>query len=58
MIWFGIIVVVVTEISLITPPIGMNVFVLRSVMPDVPRRCGRSFAASTGSGPRTSCGWR
>ncbi|MFV0410024.1 MAG: TRAP transporter large permease [Paracoccus sp. (in: a-proteobacteria)] len=35
LIWFAIIVVVVTEISLITPPIGMNVFVLRSVMPDV-----------------------
>ena len=34
--WFAIIVVVVTEISLITPPIGMNVFVLRSVLPDVP----------------------
>jgi TRAP-type C4-dicarboxylate transport system permease large subunit len=36
LIWFAIIVVVVTEISLITPPIGMNVFVLRSVLPDVP----------------------
>ena len=36
--WFAIIVVVVTEISLITPPIGMNVFVLRSVLPDVPLR--------------------
>ncbi|MDX8352957.1 TRAP transporter large permease [Cognatiyoonia sp. IB215182] len=35
LIWFGIIVVVVTEISLITPPIGLNVFVLRSVVPDV-----------------------
>lgn len=35
-IWFGIIVVVVTEISLITPPVGMNVFVLRSVLRDVP----------------------
>ncbi|MTI45291.1 tripartite ATP-independent transporter DctM subunit [Roseibium hamelinense] len=35
-IWFGIIVVVVTEISLISPPIGLNVFVLRSVLPDVP----------------------
>lgn len=34
-IWFGIIVVVVTEISLISPPIGLNVFVLRSVLPDV-----------------------
>lgn len=35
LIWFGIIVVVVTEISLITPPIGMNIFVLRSVVKDV-----------------------
>lgn len=35
MIWFGIIVVLVTELGLITPPIGMNVFVVRSVMPDI-----------------------
>ena len=28
--------VVVTEISLITPPIGLNVFVIRSVLPEVP----------------------
>ncbi|WP_370197906.1 TRAP transporter large permease [Roseibium sp.] len=35
-IWFGIIVVVVTEISLITPPVGLNVFVLRAVVGDVP----------------------
>jgi len=35
MVWFGIIVVVVTEISLITPPVGLNVFVLRGVLPDV-----------------------
>ncbi|MEM7422918.1 MAG: TRAP transporter large permease [Pseudomonadota bacterium] len=34
-VWFGIIVVVVTEISLITPPVGLNVFVLRGVVPDV-----------------------
>lgn len=34
-IWFGIVVVVVTEISLITPPVGLNVFVLRGVLPDV-----------------------
>jgi TRAP-type C4-dicarboxylate transport system permease large subunit len=36
LIWFGVIVVVVTEISLITPPIGLNVFVIRSVLPEVP----------------------
>ncbi|SDD17548.1 TRAP transporter large permease [Ruegeria marina] len=34
-IWFGIIVVVVTEISLITPPVGLNVFVLKGVVGDV-----------------------
>ncbi|MBE7422159.1 MAG: TRAP transporter large permease [Zoogloeaceae bacterium] len=38
LIWFGIIVVVVTEISMITPPVGLNVFVLRSVLPDVPTK--------------------
>ena len=35
LIWFGILVVVATEISLITPPIGMNVFVLKGVLRDV-----------------------
>jgi tripartite ATP-independent transporter DctM subunit len=35
-VWFGIIVVCVIEISLITPPVGMNIFVLSSVAPDVP----------------------
>jgi C4-dicarboxylate transporter DctM subunit len=34
-IWFGILVVCVIEISLITPPVGMNIFVLSSVMPSV-----------------------
>lgn len=35
LIWFGIVVVVVTEISLITPPVGLNVFVLKGVLPEV-----------------------
>jgi tripartite ATP-independent transporter DctM subunit len=35
-IWFGILVVVAVEISLITPPIGMNIFVIRTVLRDVP----------------------
>jgi tripartite ATP-independent transporter DctM subunit len=34
-VWFGIIVVVVTEISLITPPVGMNIFVLNTMLPDI-----------------------
>ncbi len=44
-VWFGIIVVVVTEISLITPPVGLNVFVLRGVLPDV--RTGTIFRGVT-----------
>ncbi|WP_029009233.1 TRAP transporter large permease [Azospirillum halopraeferens] len=36
LVWFAVIVVVATEISLISPPIGMNVFVLRGVLTDVP----------------------
>ncbi len=35
LVWFGIVVVVVTEISLITPPVGMNVFVLSAVLRDI-----------------------
>ena len=35
LVWFGILVVVVTEISLITPPIGLNVFVLKGMLKDV-----------------------
>lgn len=35
LIWFGIIIVVVMEISFITPPVGMNVIVLRGLLPDV-----------------------
>jgi tripartite ATP-independent transporter DctM subunit len=35
-IWFGIIVVVVSEIALITPPIGLNVYMLNSLLPDIP----------------------
>lgn len=31
----GIIIVLVTEIGLITPPIGMNAFVVKSVLPEV-----------------------
>ncbi len=35
LVWFGIIVVTVIEISLITPPVGLNVFVLHHVQPDI-----------------------
>lgn len=35
-IWFGIIVVVAMEIGLITPPIGLNLFVMQAAAKDVP----------------------
>ncbi len=45
LVWFGIVVVVVTEISLITPPVGMNVFVLSAVLKDV--KAGTIFKGVT-----------
>jgi tripartite ATP-independent transporter DctM subunit len=33
-IWFGIIIVMTVELGLITPPVGMNVFVIKSVVPE------------------------
>jgi C4-dicarboxylate transporter, DctM subunit len=35
-IWFGIIALIVVEVGLITPPVGMNVFVINSMAEDVP----------------------
>ncbi|MGD9161428.1 MAG: TRAP transporter large permease [Desulfobacteraceae bacterium] len=35
-IWFGVLMVIVLEMGLITPPVGLNVFVLKSAAPDVP----------------------
>jgi tripartite ATP-independent transporter DctM subunit len=34
-VWFGIIIVCVVEIGLISPPVGMNMFVLRTLLPQV-----------------------
>lgn len=36
LVWFGIIVTRVMEMAMITPPIGMNVYVIAGVAPDVP----------------------
>ena len=35
-IWFGVIAVIVIEMGLITPPVGINVFVVKGVAKDVP----------------------
>ena len=34
LIWFGVVIVKLLEIGLITPPVGLNVFVLASVIED------------------------
>jgi tripartite ATP-independent transporter DctM subunit len=35
-IWFGVLMVIVLEVGLITPPVGLNVFVLKAAAPKVP----------------------
>jgi tripartite ATP-independent transporter DctM subunit len=34
-VWFGVLIVVVVEIGLISPPVGMNLFVLKTLLPNV-----------------------
>ena len=35
-IWFGVIMVIVLEMGLISPPVGVNVFVVKAIAEDVP----------------------
>jgi C4-dicarboxylate transporter DctM subunit len=35
-VWFGVFVVIMAELALVTPPIGANVFIMRRVAPEVP----------------------
>ncbi len=44
-IWFGILVLIVVEVGLITPPVGMNLFIIHSMARDVPIR--RTYAGVT-----------
>ena len=34
-VWFGVFIVIMAELALVTPPIGANVFIMRRVAPDV-----------------------
>jgi C4-dicarboxylate transporter DctM subunit len=36
LIWFGVIVVLLAEMGVITPPVGVNVFIIKGIAPDVP----------------------
>jgi C4-dicarboxylate transporter DctM subunit len=44
LIWFGVLLVVLIEVGLIHPPMGMNLFVLQSQLPDA--RLGRMYVGS------------
>ena len=35
-IWFGVIIVLTAEMGVITPPVGVNVFVIKGIAPDIP----------------------
>lgn len=35
-IWFGVIIVLIVEMGVITPPVGINVYIIKGVAPDVP----------------------
>ena len=37
-VWFGVIVTINMEIGLITPPVGLNLFVVNAIVPDVPTK--------------------
>lgn len=36
LIWFGIVMTVVMEMGLIHPPVGLNIFVIKNIAPDIP----------------------
>jgi C4-dicarboxylate transporter DctM subunit len=36
LIWFGVLVVLVGEMGVITPPVGVNVFVIKGIAPEIP----------------------
>jgi tripartite ATP-independent transporter DctM subunit len=36
LIWFGVVMTVVMEMGLIHPPVGLNIFVIRNIAPDIP----------------------
>jgi len=36
LIWFGVVMTIVMEMGLIHPPVGLNIFVIKNVAPDIP----------------------
>src|SRR5215475_5898807 len=38
LIWFGVIMTIIMEMGLIHPPVGLNIFVIKNIAPDIPLR--------------------
>jgi TRAP-type C4-dicarboxylate transport system permease large subunit len=38
LVWFGVVMTVVMEMGLIHPPVGLNIFVIKNIAPDIPLR--------------------
>jgi len=38
LVWFGVIMTIVMELGLIHPPVGLNLFVIKNIAPDIPLR--------------------
>ena len=36
LIWFGVVMTIVMEMGLIHPPVGLNIFVIKNIAPDIP----------------------
>ena len=40
LVWFGIVMTIVMELGRIHPPVGLNIFVIRNIAPDIPLPTG------------------
>jgi C4-dicarboxylate transporter, DctM subunit len=38
LVWFGVLMTIVMEMGLIHPPVGLNIFVIKNIAPDIPLR--------------------
>jgi len=36
LVWFGVIIVLITQLGIITPPVGVNVYIVKGIDPDIP----------------------
>ena len=49
LIWFGVVMTIVMEMGLIHPPVGLNIFVIKNIAPDIPLRRRSSGACCRSS---------